>query len=104
MAIDPELEQVLTLAEAAKLKWLPKRRAGKRLHVSTVYRWTEQGCRGIVLESIQVGATRCTSVEALKRFFTALNAAAGRPSAPSPSKAAEKRFREADRKLEAAGI
>ena len=34
------------------------------------------GVRGIRLESIMVGGTRCTSVQALQRFFDALTAAA----------------------------
>ena len=31
------------------------------------------GCRGVVLETIQVGGTRCTSREALQRFFENLS-------------------------------
>lgn len=59
--IDVTNEQVITLNEAARI--LPK-----RPHVSCLYRWTKQGCRGVVLESVQVGGTRCTSKEALQRF------------------------------------
>ncbi|QDU28458.1 hypothetical protein ETAA8_35580 [Anatilimnocola aggregata] len=63
-------ETIVTLAEAAAL--LPRRRAGKKVHTSCVYRWTTSGCRGVILESLQVGNTRCTSREALERFFAAL--------------------------------
>jgi hypothetical protein len=64
-------ETIIPPAEAAKE--LPRRRRGRKTHVSTVYRWMTSGCRGIVLESIQVGGTRCTSREALQRFFERLS-------------------------------
>ena len=68
--IDPLSESVVSLAEAARL--LPRRRAGKKPHVSCLYRWTVSGCKGVILESIQIGGTRCTSKEALARFFERL--------------------------------
>jgi hypothetical protein len=68
--IDPNKESLLSLCEAAR--HLPRRRAGKRPHVSCLYRWTTAGCKGIILETIQVGGTRCTSREALARFFRRL--------------------------------
>ena len=68
--IDANTETLISLSQAAKL--LPSRRAGKRPHVSCLYRWTTAGCKGVILESIQVGGTRCTSREALARFFDAL--------------------------------
>jgi hypothetical protein len=71
MMIDPNAESLISLTEAAKN--LPRRRAGKKTHVSCIYRWTTSGCRGVVLESIQVGGTRCTSKEALSRFFCRLS-------------------------------
>jgi hypothetical protein len=64
-------EEVISLPTAAKL--LPRRRGGKKVHTSTIYRWTVTGLRGIVLESLQIGGTRCTSREALQRFFERLN-------------------------------
>ena len=70
MAIDPNTETIVALAHVPK--HLPRRRAGKRPHVSCIYRWTTAGCRGIVLESVQIGGTRCTSKEALGRFFRQL--------------------------------
>jgi hypothetical protein len=71
--IDTMTETILTLAEAAQ--HLPRRRAGRKTHVTTLYRWTVSGCRGVVLEHIQIGATRCTSVEALQRFYDRLTPA-----------------------------
>jgi len=62
-------EDIITLVQAAKL--LPRRR-GRKTHASTIYRWTKSGLRGAVLESIQVGGTRCTTIQALGRFFDRL--------------------------------
>jgi hypothetical protein len=69
--IDSQSEQIVTLAQAADS--LPRRRRGRKTHVSCLYRWATVGCRGIVLETIQVGGTRCTSREALQRFFEGLS-------------------------------
>lgn len=74
MAIDVQEEQVISLREACGI--LPRRRAGKKPAIETLYRWSLRGCRGIRLETVQVGGTRCTSVEALQRFFDALTSAA----------------------------
>ena len=64
-------ETVITLSDAAKE--LPRRRGGRKAHVSCIYRWSTIGCRGVVLETLQVGGTRCTSKEALQRFFEQLS-------------------------------
>jgi hypothetical protein len=98
-------ETVISLTEAAKI--LPKRRGGKRPNVCTVYRWTSDGCRGVVLESVQIGGTRCTSREALDRFFAALTAQAGVcPSTPAIRTTTQRQraSERAARHLEAAGI
>lgn len=67
--IDPVCERLLDLREAAS--WLPRRGNGKRIHVSTLYRWSTSGSRGIRLETVRVGGRTCTSVEALGRFIAA---------------------------------
>lgn len=74
MSINVATEQVLTLRQACDL--IPRRRGGKKTAVETLYRWSLTGCRRIKLETVQIGATRCTSREALQRFFDALTAAA----------------------------
>jgi hypothetical protein len=103
--IDPLSEQVISLSEAAKS--LPARRAGKRPHVSCIYRWTVSGCKGIKLESLQVGGTRCTSREALARFFERLSQATGIdrevPGVRTPSQRARDDAR-ARRELIEAGV
>lgn len=68
--IDTPRESLLTLAQAASE--LPRRRRGRKTNVATLYRWTTVGCRGVRLEFTQIGGTRCTSHEALGRFFDAL--------------------------------
>jgi hypothetical protein len=69
--IDSASESLIALAQAADE--LPRRRRGRKTHVSTLFRWSTVGCRGVVLETIQVGGTRCTSREALQRFFERLS-------------------------------
>lgn len=64
-------EELLSLAAAARI--LPRRRGGKKVHTATLYRWTTTGLKGVVLESLQVGGTRCTSQQALQRFFDQLS-------------------------------
>ncbi len=68
--IDIGREELITFAEAAKL--LPRRRKGRKVHVSTLHRWCSKGVHGVRLEYLTVGGTRCTSVPALQRFFDAL--------------------------------
>lgn len=101
--IDALSEQIISLTEAAKI--LPQRRGGKRPHVSCVYRWTLSGCRGVKLESIQVGGTRCTSREALGRFFERLSHAAGTdrdlPTVRTPSQRAKASARAAEELIKA---
>ena len=70
--IDLQNEHVLPLRVAAKR--LPRQRAGRKVHVSTLYRWAHDGLRGVRLETIYVGGTVCTSLEALQRFFDRLTA------------------------------
>lgn len=73
--IDIKKEKVLSFAEICLL--LPRRRAGRASHPATLYRWANPGLRGIKLETIQVGGTLCTSLEALQRFFNQLSCQKG---------------------------
>ncbi len=68
--IDIQSETVIPLTKAAKR--VPSRN-GRTVHVSTIWRWTMRGVHGIKLESLLVGGTRCTSVEAIGRFIQRLN-------------------------------
>ena len=89
--IDISNEHVLTLAQAAKE--LPQRRKGRKPHLSCMYRWTTSGCRGVILESIQIGGTRCTSREAIQRFAVALSHKREAGEAPSGSRSLVQRQR-----------
>lgn len=76
--IDISKEQLQTLTQAARD--LP----GGSVHVSTVYRWHYEGCRGVLLETILRGGIRYTSKEAIQRFVDAVTAAARKcPSEPA---------------------
>jgi hypothetical protein len=69
--IDFSKEQSLSLAEACGL--VRGRNPGKNPSLSTLYRWTSKGLRGIRLESGMQGGATLTSKEAMDRFFQALN-------------------------------
>ena len=80
-------------------------RGGRKAHVSTLYRWSDAGCKGIRLEAIQIGGTRCTSAEALQRFFSALTAQATPGALPGPRSTAarDRAYKQAVRDLEREG-
>jgi hypothetical protein len=101
--IDPNSESLISLAQAAK--HLPRRRGGRPVHVSCVYRWTTSGCKGIILESIQIGGTRCTSRQALARFFGRLTSGTttASPTIRTPARR-ERDLKNAMKELEAAGV
>jgi Protein of unknown function (DUF1580) len=69
--IDSTTETLISLTEAAKT--VPRRRRGRKTHLSTIYRWATIGVRGIVLETLQCGGSRVTSREALQRFYERLS-------------------------------
>ncbi len=99
--IDPLSEQVISLADGTR--FCPARRKGKKPHISCIYRWTTTGCRGIVLESLQVGGTRCTSKEALARFFQRLTYADD-PGADQTPNRRERAAAAAERELKREGL
>ena len=98
-----ENEVIISLKDAAEM--LPKRRGGKCVNVSTLYRWTTIGCRGAVLASIQIGGTRCTSKQALQQFFEQLTAGCQpRPCQPRLSSRRDRRRLQAERRLDDVGV
>jgi hypothetical protein len=70
--IDPEVEPLITLAQATKLKWLPRLRRGRPITFSAFYRWAVHGLGGVKLETLRVGGTMFTTSAAIKRFFAEL--------------------------------
>lgn len=99
MAIDISFERLITLNQATEL--VPRRRRGRKTNLATVYRWSKSGSRGVVLETIQVAGSRCTSVEALQRFFDALTTVAAEAGVPRfDRRQVEARVNAADRDLD----
>lgn len=77
-------ENLVTLAQAAKL--LPG-----RPNISTLWRWSRRGVKGVILETLVVAGRRFTSTEALRRFASATTAAAN--GAPPPMRTPVRRER-----------
>ena len=96
-------EKVISLTDACKL--LPKRRAGKRPHVSTLYRWCSHGFQGVQLEVIRIGGTLCTSEEALQRFFERITIAKNHQlEIRSEQSSAPKNYDAVERELDAVNL
>jgi hypothetical protein len=99
--IDLQSENVLSLTDAAAM--LPRRRAGRKPHISTLYRWAQRGVRGVRLEILKVGATTCTSTEALQRFCERLTGGEN-VGIVRTSKQRQKRLAKVQQELAAIGI
>ena len=97
MAINVFTEELFSLRNAARL--LPARRRGKTPSLSCLYRWTTVGCRNVILESVNVGGTRCTSRQALGRFIQRLNATSAVPGTHT-SVAHERHLESIERQLD----
>jgi hypothetical protein len=72
-----KFEQVIPMSKVGD--HCPSRRGGKKVHFTTGIRWAKTGLVAddgtlVHLETIRVGGTKCTSVEALQRFFERLSA------------------------------
>ena len=72
MVINVLQEELLTFAQAARHA---RPRGSKPAAPSSLWRWHKKGISGVRLETIYIGGTRYTSVEALQRFFDAVTAA-----------------------------
>ena len=99
MSIDPLSEELLTLSQAAR--FCPRRRQGKKPHLSTLYRWATRGSRGVMLETLQTPGGLCTSKEGLRRFFNQLTEtapAASQACRPTPD---GRRHKAVERELKA---
>lgn len=104
--IDTARESVLTFAEAAC--YVGKLKGTKRLAFQTLFRWATKGCSRVLLETICVGGHRCTSKEALQRFFDAVTraraSAAAEPAVVVPMSAQLPEAGDIDAVLRRAGI
>lgn len=113
MSIDFKSEEILALADASRALPLV---AGKRPHLSTIWRWIYKGCGGVRLEHARIGHRVVTSREALERFLERLNAAdmpsaeqelrsaAGGVTKPRTGKQRARDIADAKAELAAAGI
>lgn len=75
--IDISSEQLVSFREVADL--MPRNFNGKKISLSTIYRWSNRGINGVTLETIRVGGIRCTSMEALGKFIATLSASPRNP-------------------------
>jgi len=101
MVIQISDEDVITLADATKR--LPRIR-GKRIHISTIYRWAHRGVGGVRLETLRVGGRLCTSAEALQRFCDALTAPRVEARGARLSRRREEEIRRAEAECDRLGI
>jgi hypothetical protein len=76
MAIDPHLDALLSISQAAKPLPNPPSPA-------CVWRWHSKGVRGIRLETVVVGGRRFTTAAAWREFVEKLTAAANGRSEPT---------------------
>jgi len=97
MSIDPLTEELLSMKDAAAL--LPKRRGGAKVSLTSLWRWSTRGAKGVRLETVRVGSSVYTTRAALRRFIEARTAAAGGtvPQAPAPSTRSRRAVRELER-------
>jgi hypothetical protein len=69
--INSHLEPALSARAATKLPQI--QRDGRSPNVSQIHRWWVRGIRGIVLESVVIGGSRCTSSAAVDRWIAKLS-------------------------------
>lgn len=100
MSIDLTREAPITLNDAVKL--FPKNARGKHVHASQLYRYASRGLRGVVLETVQAGAKKCTTRAAVFRFFERLTAASA--GTPAPAAAKPSNLSKVDAELDAEGF
>ncbi|NNM84961.1 MAG: DUF1580 domain-containing protein [Phycisphaerales bacterium] len=99
---DTPPQKLIALREVPALSWLPARRTGATLRVSTVIRWAQRGVGGRRLRTVRVGGTLATSEPWLLEFFEA-----GAPAEPQQYTATparrQREIARARRELAAAG-
>lgn len=99
----------ISLAEVPRQRCVPRRPGGKTIHLATVHRWATIGIKGVVLETLQCGRTKCTTTAAIQRFFERLSGPwtdpASNPSGgPRTRRKANSAIAEAERVLDRAGV
>ncbi len=97
MAIDINSEQILTVAEAARL--LPGRPSTR-----TVWRWLDRGVRHVKLESVLVGGRRFVSKESINRFLESINQPDVQRTSPAVAAKRKRAIKRAEKELQEAGL
>lgn len=87
-------EELLTFAEAASL--LPRRRGGSKVAISTLWRWSRRGSRGVVVCTVRIGGHVCLSRAALVDFIAA-RSAVDRAQQPMPTTASKRAMKRLDK-------
>jgi len=98
--IDLHTSSVVALRDLPDL--LPRRR-GRKVHLSTIYRWADRGVGGIRLETTRIGGVLYTSHEALAEFTRLLS----KDTAGDGLRGSRERLKqrdEAKRRLDDAGV
>ena len=69
--IDAAKEELIPLSQVPNLPFIPRRRRGRKLSISSVYRWAKNGVgpNKVRLETVQFAGTKCTTVSRLRDFF-----------------------------------
>ena len=73
--VEFDASDLLPLSSVPNLKWLPRRRRGAKLSYTCLWRWTTRGVAGVVLQTVRVGGTPCTTESDLRKFFVEVAAA-----------------------------
>lgn len=89
--IDIETEQMLSIKAARE--WL-RGRTGHAPHRNTIRDWARVGLKGVVLETVRIGGTVYTSVEAMQRFSDRRQG----PDAVTPSRRRTREIEAANRR------
>jgi hypothetical protein len=103
--------KLIPLTQIPDLPELPLRRGGAKLNVATLYRWAIKGSAGVILPTVRVGATLCTTREEFFQWLADVAAARRNQSnvrdeaAPGPfSQQRQKEIAAAQAKLAAVGV
>jgi hypothetical protein len=73
--IEPRSNELIPLSRVPNLRWLPRRRRGAKLSYTCLWRWATKGVSGVVLQTVRVGGTPCTTESDLQHFFADVAAA-----------------------------
>lgn len=87
-------EELLTFSEAARR--LPRRRGGAKTAVSTLWRWSKRGSRGVYLRVVRVGGNVYVPRSALVDFIEQRTAVDRAPQCPSPTTRSKRAMQQLD--------